>query len=524
VNYAKDTHVSVASFVCRLYKTEFRSTIGAGRAAKWYQYMKGKHVWKYLRTSTEVRSRLSDGVRQEYWIAERDLKNKKYQMKPEEVRAAQSDAQDDAVDGQIKKLAAIQRNLETTTFKDHVLKECQEKFFEDDFEGKLNMDAELVGCANGVLELRHYDNEDGTGRPRVLFRGGLPEDNISFLMGHCDNLEPLAYEPYDPANPTSQHLEILAFFERIYPDAVLREYVMTLYASCLEGVNREQRFYVNQGVGSNGKSMMELLMEKTFGDYCAAMQTTVFTRKRPDSGSANPDLIGVKGCRYIHMGEPDDNEKINTSIMKQFTGGDAVNARGLFADQEKFVIMGKIFMSCNDLPPINKVDNGTWRRVRVIPHNSIFKDPGDPSIDPSKHIYEKDLNLEGKLIKWRGAYFGILVWYFENHYLVHGLKEPACVLAASNKYKEENDAFMLFFTETYVKDTVATPITAKDVRSHFNTWKKTQPKTLELKVATVLERMKLECGNNSTDTQVWGIRIADYEDISGSNFLKPVDA
>jgi putative DNA primase/helicase len=217
------------------------------------------------------------------------------------------------------------------------------------------------------------------------------------------------------------------------------------------------------------------------------------------------------------MGEPDDNEKINTSIMKQYSGGDAVQARGLFSDQEKFSIMGKIFMSCNDLPPVSKMDNGTWRRIRVIPHVALFKDPSDPMIDPSKHIYEKDEFLEDKLKlhTWRTGFLSLLVHYYDTEYLAHGLREPDCVTAASNKYKEINDMFMSFFTDTYVREPGAGPVNAKDVKTSFRDWKRAFGKVCDLKDHQVLERLKLECGGGSTEKEFWGIREIT-EDLSGA--------
>lgn len=508
LHFAKDTHVNIASFVCRKYKHEFRASYGKGRSVEWYQYPKLAHAWKHMRTPTELRARLSDGINKEYQVAMRYCPE---HFKPKETG---TDEDNKAMLEKQKLLVGIQIKLETTNFKDNVLRECQEKFYDDEFIAKLNSNPYLLGVANGVLDLRHHDEK---GKPCVVFRDGLPEDNVSFQMGKNDpDMDAIPFELYNPAAPTYTQTLVLEFFERIYPDPVLREYVMTLLASCLEGTNKEQRFYVMQGKGSNGKSMIEMLMELTFGDYGTSVSTTVFTRKKPDSGSANPDIITIKCRRYIHTGEPDDNEKINTAIMKQYTGGDRVAARGLFADQEKFSITGKIFMSCNDLPPVSKTDNGTWRRIRVIPHVSTFKDPGDPAINPTQNIYEKDLDLENKLRHWRTAFLGILVWYYQEHYLTHGLKEPASVTAASDKYKEESDMFMQFIGETFVLEADAGPVSVKEFRSLFANWRKSQGKACEITPAQAIDRMKDLCKKNSNANEFWGVRIAeDGEDISG---------
>ena len=509
INFAKDTHVSVAACVYRLFKYEFRCSVGARRGAyEWYHYPPKAHSWKHLRTSTELRARLSGSVKNEYVEAGRELGARH--------NSTDIDAERERLDTKRKLLFGIERQLEMTSFKDNVMKECQEKFYDEEFLSKLNCNPFLIGVANGVLELNYYNNESMSGRPHVRFRDGLPDDNISFQMGRCEpDLEPIPYIPYDPSSPEQK--ELTTFFERIYPDPVLREYVLTLLASCLEGQNKEQKFYVNQGAGSNGKSMIQILMEFTFGDYQTSLQTTVLTRKRPESGAANPDMITTKCKRYIYMGEPDAGEKLNTSRMKQLSGEDRVEARGLFSDQEKFNMMGKIFLSCNDLPPVSSMDNGTWRRIRVIPHISVFKDPGDPLIDPSKNIYEKDFHLKTKLRHWRTAFLSLLVHYYENFYLAHGLREPECVAAASNKYKEDNDLFSQFFAENFVKEFGAGPIKAKEVRMVFADWKKALGRACDLKDAQVLDRMKQMCGAGSTEKEFYNVRIVEEsEDISGN--------
>ena len=397
-------------------------------------------------------------------------------------------------------------------FKDNVLRESQEKFYDDEFISRLNQNPTLVGVSNGVLDLEYYEDDGRTGRPHVHFRDGLPDDCISFQLGRNDpDMEAIPYIPYDPNS--AEQKELMSFFEKVYPDPVLREYVLTLYASCLKGENAEQKFYVNQGVGSNGKSMIQTLMEYTFGDYQTSLQTTVLTRKRPDGGAANPDIITTKCKRYIYMGEPDEGEKLNTSIMKQISGEDRIQARGLFSDQEKFTMMGKIFMSCNDLPPVSSMDNGTWRRIRVIPHMSVFKDPGDASIDPSKNIYEKDFHLKSKLRHWRVAFLSLLVHYYETRYLEHGLREPDMVLTASNKYKEQNDLFAQFFEENFVREDGAVPVKSTEVRSIFRDWKKMLGRSCEIKETQIMERMKQACGNGSTEKEFFGIRVSDDNEM-----------
>jgi phage/plasmid-associated DNA primase len=144
-------------------------------------------------------------------------------------------------------------------------------------------------------------------------------------------------------------------------------------------------------------------------------------------------------------------------------------------------------------------------------------------INPARNIYEKDLFLESKIPHWREAFLALLVHYYENHYLEHGLKEPACVMAASNKYKEENDVFNKFFDENFVRDPAAAPILAREVKNIWRDWKRSMGRVAaDLRENAVLDRMKEMCGAGSTDKEFFGIRVQDHEgpDLSGA-LLRP---
>jgi len=503
------SHVSIADQVVRMYRHDFRCTPsrkGATAASMdWYQFE--GHTWHSLKTWMTLRSKLSNEIRHVYVLANNDVR--------ELFTKAQSEDERQRYEAKSKNLHKIESQLQNCSFKDSVMKETVEKFYDEDFLQHMNQDATTVGFSNGVLELRHPGPDD---QPHIFFRPGRPDDCVSFQMGRgMVGLDAIPYIPYDPASPSPEHTEINAFFCKIYPDPVLREYALTLFASCLEGANREQKFYIMTGVGSNGKSKIVELMSKTFGEYQETLGTTAITRKRPESGAANPDLVVLKCKRFVSMSEPDEGEKINTASMKQLSGEDTVKARALFQDQDQFVIMAKIFMLCNDLPPVSSTDGGTWRRLRVIPHVAKFVDQDKP-IDPSNHIYYKDLTLDSKIARWRPYFASMLVWYFEHRYLRGGLKEPAQVVAASAKYKEENDAFAAFSQECLIKE-VGAEARANDILIRYKEWMKYNPggNKKVMQKALILQKMTEHYGQPADGKIFAGVRIAEEgEDISGN--------
>jgi P4 family phage/plasmid primase-like protien len=503
------THVSVAEQVISMYRNDFRCTPmrkGASAAAMdWYQFM--GHTWQNLKTCMALRARLSNEVRNTYLSAEKEAIQREIAVTDQGER--------DRLQAKRKNLQKVQANLQNSGFKDSVMKEAAEKFYDEDFLNQMNQNNCLVGFSNGVVELRHPGAD---GRPHVFFRPGRPDDSVSFQMGRgMVGMDAIPYIPYDPDHPVHEHLEIQDFFKKIYPDPVLREYCLTLYAACLEGANHEQKFYIMSGSGGNGKSKIIDLMSKTFGEYQETLPVTALTRKRADAGSANPEMIVLKCRRYISMVEPEEGERINTSLMKQLSGQDTLKARGLFQDQDQFVVTARIFMSCNELPAVSSMDEGTWRRLRVIPHVATFVEEGKPT-NPAANVHSRDPLLDSKIIKWRPYFAGMLVWYYENRYLRGGLREPAQVTSASDRYKEENDAFAAFAQECLIRE-VGAEARILDVLARYKDWCRFNPGKKVLQRKDVSGRMTVLYGNpvDPTGKVYSGVRLAEEgEDLSGN--------
>ena len=376
-------------------------------------------------------------------------------------------------DKKFSELTELEMKLYNNGFKESVMKECVGLFYEENFEAKLNANPFRIGCANGVIHLdaiKPNPNRPGemmpmskdAGDPYSFFQPGAPEDYITFQAGNdSPEHEAIPYIEYDPSDPVQA--EIDDFFSKLFPRPELKEWVLKLLASCLEGKNREQCYYTFQGVGGNGKSKLVDLMVMTFGDYQSSLQSTALTRKRPESGAANPDIMSIKNKRFIYMQEPDDREPLNTSRMKQFSGEDAVEARALYGDQDRFKVSGKLFMMCNTLPTINSMDRGTWRRIRLIPFESKFVNPGDKDIG-KPNVFPRDMNLNIKLKKWRVPFFSRLVHIYLTQYAVNdnGTLEPApkIVTSESDKYRESFDSFAKFKGSRIRLDRSSTETTA----------------------------------------------------------------
>ena len=457
-----DTHHHAALLLQRMYKGRFCASVES-KKTEWYVFDERIHTWRHTNQGFELREKMSTEVADLVVRARMRLKKKGWDDHcDKKITNGDNSTPDDewhknwasTVDGtRFQVLHKLEKHLYDSAFKGCVMKEAAELFCEEDFTNRLNMNQYLFVCKNGVIDLHNeiYDPAKGKNKTSVVFRPGKPDDYMSFLAGrNYPDTEAIDYVPYDPEDPVLK--ELMGFLEKIFPSQEMLSYYVRLMASCLEGANREQCYYTFIGIGGNGKSKVVDLMRYTFGDYCSSLSATALTRKRPDSGAANPDIIGIKNKRFIYLQEPDDREPLNTSRMKQFSGEDVVEARGLFEDQQRFRITGKLFMMCNRLPPIHAMDRGTWRRIRVILFGSKFVEDSDPELKAGRAgVYARDNDLDAKLRQWREVWLGLLVHVYETEYLVRGLAPiPAVVTDESNKYKESFDQYGKFKAERVV--------------------------------------------------------------------------
>ena len=501
------THHHIALLMKKMYGSNYIASVGA-KFTEWYKYDDLVNMWKRLNQGIEVRMKICSEVAK----AICDAQGKLYS----DAGQASVDVKERLLE-KAKQLIKVQTSLYSSGFGDAVMKMAVHQFYEEDFENKLNINANLFGCRNGVIELRVPGTD---GRDHVVFRQGRPEDYVSFLAGqNLPEMPAIDYKPYDAADP--MQAEIMEFFQKLLPDPDVRRYTLRLLSSCLEGVNREQCFYIATGGGGNGKSKLVELMRMTLGDYQTSLQSTVLTRKRPESGAANPDIMAAKCRRFIYLQEPDDKEPMNTSRMKQFSGEDMVEARGLFKDQEKFVIMGKLFMMCNKLPPVTTMDRGTWRRIRVIEFVSKFVLPDHPEYLAGRpNVFLMDPMLDKKLRTWREPFLALLVHIYETEYIPFGLNPvPAAVMRACNKYKEDFDISARFFNERVrlpmtseeKLECLNEPITSNKIKTIVSAWKKDA--RVELNTQELLTRMAEEYGEPVGGKEWTKVKVFAADDL-----------
>ena len=454
------TEYDFAQVIKAKYQDEFKCA--NYRQNEWYQY--STHIWKQTEQGVELQKRLSSDVAKLFADKETAMLANITALGDCKHSAKESDPSCHTCQAEEKKkmYSAARLKLRRTGFKDSVMKECRVLFYDKEFAKKIDDNKHLIAFNNGV-----YDTLTQT------FRDGHPDDYISF----CTKI--------DYALDTQYHRykcwgEIDRFLRNILPTASVREYFLKHLATCLSGVFT-QRFHILTGSGSNGKSMLMNLCATAFGDYCYKANIAMFTQKRGKAGAAAPELVRMRGKRFVFMSEPDEGEPLSTGFMKEMTSSEKVTGRDLFAgskDIVEFDVQAKCHLACNDKPKVNSNDGGTWRRLKVIDFPMKFvTDPKLPNELPmDESIMHKVLSQE-----WAECFMAYLVHLHRDGKGLAKLSPPKEVEAYTNEYKEESDVIARFIRE-YVHD-VATvvgdpeapapePVSWNGVAQTFQTWKR----------------------------------------------------
>lgn len=206
--------------------------------------------------------------------------------------------------------------------------------------------------------------EEDAGRWSVSAR---PHDPRDMLMQ-------LADVDHDPEADCPEWRKRLAL---IQPAKDQRALLQAVYGYCLTGLTSEQKWFVFQGRGGDGKSMTNTVIGGILGDYYRHSDVKTWLKGAQKSGSDHSsDVARLKGdIRMVSFDEPPRNSTWDSSRLKQWTGG-TMTARAMRQEEVDFHPRGKLIGEVNPLPAVESDDDGFWRRARLVPWPYQFDKEG----------------------------------------------------------------------------------------------------------------------------------------------------
>jgi phage/plasmid-associated DNA primase len=263
---------------------------------EWFQFK--DHTWEEIEDGKFLRDKISTDI------------HDRYARRLRESRSESSD-DDKAEESKRKVIVKLMNSLKTNNFKNSIMKECKDIFYDKKFKHNLNMNPSLIAFQNGVYDLKLN-----------VFRDGRPEDYLSKKL-------PFDYTEFEYDDEKMR--EVRMFLEKVFPDISVRDYFMDQASDVFVGGNHQKVVNFWTGEGDNGKSVTQTIFEQMLGRFAIKFSTTVLTGKKPSSGSAFADLARAgDGTRWAIAEEPDGDEEIQSGVFKHLSGNDSFYGRDLF--------------------------------------------------------------------------------------------------------------------------------------------------------------------------------------------------
>ncbi len=195
----------------------------------WFKF--NGNVWEHIESGVDLRRKISD-----------ELPNR-YQEVYSSFFKSLMEAEKNGNKGEaamwekrIKLVSGLIKNLGSTPFKNNVMREATDEFYDSRFKEKLDLNPYIIAFKNGVYDLNNN-----------VFRKGRPEDFLSKTLG-------VDYREYDLKD--DDIIEVMQFIERIFPDPSLMKYFLDMASDVFVGGNHQKKVYFWLGEGDNGKSML----------------------------------------------------------------------------------------------------------------------------------------------------------------------------------------------------------------------------------------------------------------------------
>jgi phage/plasmid-associated DNA primase len=440
------SHRSIADITYKILKQKYVCASGDGKL--WYQF--DGNLWKIDNSALKIRDDLAITISNHFINVMNKLA---LNSSDDSVSSISTNA--DKIKKDCERLLKISFKLRDSSFKDNLLKEMRGIFYNEEFLNKLDDNPNLIGFNNGVYCLKEGN-----------FRSAYPEDYISYSVGY-DYLYEINEE---------YRSKVIQYFEKLHPDENQRKYVLLMLSKQLYGDTGNELFHIHAGhnaSASNGKTIHFSILELCFRDYILKIPVEIFVvKQRAEASKPKPEMSLWRAKRILYCTEPNNDDRLNSGILKELTGGEIISYRMLYSnDIHKFKPMYKIAIMCNDAPLVEGGDEGIKRRIRKIDYISKFVDADQ--VDETNHYYQKDPNFiqqfkENDSLKMEFARH--ILEYYDHNYRY---EMPDIIKKSSTMYLEENNNVYNFVKEFIVldKDGFFTLKEAKELfknSQHFN--------------------------------------------------------
>lgn len=257
----------------------------------------------------------------------------------------------------------------------------------------------------------------------------LPHDPKS-MMTACTTTTP------DFDTPAPQFTSFLNLISNGRTEWV--DYLQRLVGSALVGKVYAENLVIATGRGANGKSTVFNIIRFLTGDYGTSVDPNLLMSRQASEQQVGISMVHRK--RLAIAQETEEGQRLSASMLKKLCSTDPKVGKRLYRDPVEFVPTHTLILSTNHLPKVISNDEGTWRRIAVLPFDAVIPE-GERITDYHTHLLEQE-----------GA--AILAWMVKGAEMFSkagcALESPECVRAASVDYRHKEDWLSNFLNECCV--------------------------------------------------------------------------
>lgn len=334
------TEYDIAKAFDEIYKGEYVCV--DKNKKEFYCWNEEKKIWQFDVGGTPVRLALSKDFSQHYQDCYDVLGNKKADNDSEEF-----------VKKKLGKMQEILIKLRRTNDKNNILTEVCDICKNTSFSSSLNKIEYMIPTNDGkVLNLKTLERLARTIADNFTF-----ECNAKMI-------------PFDESSP--EFIKVEEYFDSLFcGNQETKACVLDILKSVFIG--KPLRFiYMCIGDGLNGKSLLFKILSKIFGQFMDVISESVIIEQKGNKSALNTEIEKLDKCRVGYITEMREEDALNEKVIKQITGGDAINLRTL--QTKDFTIMPtcNMFVLTNELPSFKGEAQASVKRIITIPFNNKF--------------------------------------------------------------------------------------------------------------------------------------------------------
>lgn len=261
----------------------------------------------------------------------------------------------------------------------------------------------------------------------VISLGSVQSGQVPDLRPHSCRLVTRCALPFD-YNPTATCPGWLTFLEQVLPDDGSRRLLQQIFGYCLTFDMRHQKFFLFEGTGGNGKSVVTSILRRVIGEHnTSSLPLNRFGEKH--------GLVSTYGKLVNIASELREKDTVAEDLLKQATGGDAMYFDPKYKPAFTAPFTAKVILCTNERPTFTDRSDGLWRRLIVLPF--------PVSIAPEHQDPELETKLSSELP-------GILNWAIQGAVSLNAagrFEEPAGSTAAAQDFRDQASPERIFLKD-----------------------------------------------------------------------------